>query len=313
MSDVDYLAKTTFDALSMAGWTVHKSMSVGKTREEALQSVSMSFADIEAAMTDTDQGPLARIFGLLRVVGASLGAAWFENAFATIEVDAALAASLACTSIPREYMADIRLPWRCVRIKVPAGVVGDTDSSILILQNKIRNDLVTMTSVGDRNTGGCISLGEEPTLAGFVETADWQWTADTLKNYTPSENDDALARAGAILHQIAAGVCIELATRPVAGPPPARHSVSLRKKGPPTAWVFKLRRSVSVDCRPALLEHIREGRNSIKIQCLVRGHHKRQSHGPNGSLRKWIHIEPYWRGPEDAPIALRSHTIGVGT
>ena len=25
--------------------------------------------------------------------------------------------------------------------------------------------------------------------------------------------------------------------------------------------------------------------------------------------RRWIHVEPYWRGPEDAPIALRSHKL----
>jgi hypothetical protein len=27
-------------------------------------------------------------------------------------------------------------------------------------------------------------------------------------------------------------------------------------------------------------------------------------------LRKWIHVEPYWRGPVDGPVAVKSHKIG---
>lgn len=41
-----------------------------------------------------------------------------------------------------------------------------------------------------------------------------------------------------------------------------------------------------------------------------RGHHKRQAHGTGGLLRKWIHVEPYWRGGEDAPIAVKTHKVG---
>ena len=28
----------------------------------------------------------------------------------------------------------------------------------------------------------------------------------------------------------------------------------------------------------------------------VGGHWKRQPHGPGGTLRRWIHVAPYWRG-----------------
>jgi hypothetical protein len=45
------------------------------------------------------------------------------------------------------------------------------------------------------------------------------------------------------------------------------------------------------------------------VQCLVRGHWKRQPCGHELQDRKWIQIEPYWRGPEDAPIAVRSHRV----
>jgi len=40
---------------------------------------------------------------------------------------------------------------------------------------------------------------------------------------------------------------------------------------------------------------------------LIPGHWKMQPYGPNNSLRKYIHIDPYWRGPKDAPIKYTHH------
>ncbi|NTF16962.1 hypothetical protein G6L37_00785 [Agrobacterium rubi] len=34
----------------------------------------------------------------------------------------------------------------------------------------------------------------------------------------------------------------------------------------------------------------------------VRGHWKNQAHGPSMSLRKYIHVEPYWKGPDAAEV-----------
>jgi len=39
----------------------------------------------------------------------------------------------------------------------------------------------------------------------------------------------------------------------------------------------------------------------LTVRTLVSGHWKRQVHGEGRSLRKWIFIEPFWRGPETAP------------
>jgi hypothetical protein len=56
--------------------------------------------------------------------------------------------------------------------------------------------------------------------------------------------------------------------------------------GPPTTWEFTIRRPVAFDARPSLRAFLREG-----------------------SGRKWIHVEPYWRGPADAPIVVRERKI----
>lgn len=47
--------------------------------------------------------------------------------------------------------------------------------------------------------------------------------------------------------------------------------------------------------------------DKIDYQQLVRGHLKSQPYGPKHSLRKIIWIEPYWKGPEEAPIRVQQH------
>lgn len=42
---------------------------------------------------------------------------------------------------------------------------------------------------------------------------------------------------------------------------------------------------------------------------LVMGHWKLQAHGPQRTLRKMIHIEPYWRGPDMAEAVSRPHVV----
>ncbi len=85
-----------------------------------------------------------------------------------------------------------------------------------------------------------------------------------------------------------------------------RHS-SARGRTADTLPDFKtwyLGREIKVDQNviEAVRSFSREGGSSPKVQCLVSGHWKRQQHGPGRSLRKLIHVEPYWRGPLDAPV-----------
>jgi hypothetical protein len=74
----------------------------------------------------------------------------------------------------------------------------------------------------------------------------------------------------------------------------------------PKAWVFELRRDVTVDCRPWVRSHLEatggRGRGkALLVQTLVRGHWQRY-HTRAGVV--WKQKEPKWRGPEGAPIAV---------
>jgi len=83
-----------------------------------------------------------------------------------------------------------------------------------------------------------------------------------------------------------------------------------RRSKIPNAWDFQISRDVVIDCSSAVKQASLGGKGKpLTLQSLVRGHWKNQPCGPQSSLRKFIHIEPFWRGPEDAPIAVRSHIL----
>ncbi|MBF0306746.1 MAG: hypothetical protein HQL41_13970 [Alphaproteobacteria bacterium] len=50
-------------------------------------------------------------------------------------------------------------------------------------------------------------------------------------------------------------------------------------------------------------------KSRVEVRLLVRGHWKSQVHGPGMTLRKLIHVEPYWRGPEMAELVDRPYLV----
>jgi len=78
----------------------------------------------------------------------------------------------------------------------------------------------------------------------------------------------------------------------------------------PKAWTFKLTRDVDVDARDVVREFLGGQGSPQRVQTLVRGHWQRYAVGSGRELREWRHKEPYWKGPEEAPIGVRSHRLG---
>ena len=83
-------------------------------------------------------------------------------------------------------------------------------------------------------------------------------------------------------------------------------------KEPAAGAQYELGAPVTIDLR----QHVRDflagsGRKGVspKVQFLVRGHWRHQVCGPGRVDRKYIHIEPFWKGPEDARVLLRPHII----
>jgi len=81
---------------------------------------------------------------------------------------------------------------------------------------------------------------------------------------------------------------------------------------PPSHRAIVIGKPISVDVSQSVRDDSRTGRHgSPTVQTLVRGHIKRQVIGVGRTGRKVIWVEPYWRGPEDAPILARPYAVGT--
>ncbi len=225
---------------------------------------------------------------------------WAESGFPMVEPGHRLAASFMATSFSGLDMP--RTPWPCFAVMAPPGLLSDygfvlvqphdggscTTANFWGASFSIKSEIFSGFLVGDART--VISK-----QAAFSEAA-----ADQVK------------KISIVLDRLVVGCWLEMQEyRPADLRAPLEHAQHQRRTNKtPTVYSFKLTRPVKVDVREAVRDYV-EGKTSSSpsVQTLVRGHWKQQPHGPGRELRKYIHVEPYWRGPEDAPIAVRPHRI----
>jgi hypothetical protein len=243
-----------------------------------------------------------------------IGASWGFSGFPVLRPTHKLAASLMATHIPRDLVGEVKMPWPIVVVEVPNGLVpveyGPAGSYPFVTTH------VGLMRMG--NGGYALFYFKEhacvmPYIACFL---------DSLADLT--DGQDAREK---LLRRLLLNAIIETDRpllreeigkgRPVgrpAGKPEGKKHKDKRKKQKDEsvtvgAWNIVLRRDVKLDVRGWVTEYVKGGGKSPLVQTLVRGHQKRQPYGPNHSLRKWIHIEAYWRGPEDAPVVVRSTVL----
>lgn len=221
-----------------------------------------------------------------------LGFIWAFHGFPSVVVGHRHAASLMSTSVS-EDLSDVFMPWPSMLLRCPEGLVTEDTVPILVGCNPPHAEALFLLN------GRWVYWNSPRGLTGFAEAAR-------------QESDTSERRAMELVARLLVGVSLEMQTapQPPAGARAKSQVARMRRGKEPRAWTFRLARNVVVDCRPAVRAYVEHGGRHPTVQSLVRGHHKRQPCGPGGTARKWIHVEPYWRGPEDAPIAVRSHVLG---
>ena len=207
------------------------------------------------------------------------------------------AAALMLTRVPDD-LAEVVFPWPCFAVDVPEGLVAHEGRAIdhvffahgrQLSSGEPTAFLIGVPRVATKFDGICGIRADN--VCALVAAAR-----------TPAEK---------LLSRYAVGVAIELTQhRPALAHAAGDRAVRRGPRGEPVTATFQLTRDVKVDCRQAVRDYCaRGGREAPSVQSLVRGHWKNQPHGPGRAERKRLFVEPYWRGPEDAPIALRSHVL----
>lgn len=249
-------------------------------------------------------------------------ARWADQAFPVLAMGHKYAASLMATSIPSEYAAEIIPPFKAFMIEIPNGLIDVRDDQGVSwnVRYALVQFLENIPGVFVWNyvliTEGSITLWRHGVPTNLLTEAkpehvtSWE---DYSFSFKIDSHDD---RVNVVIGRLILGACLALSSKDSSKPIGKSHSCpsgSLRTSPEPLVRVFQLGRPIVVDCRQTIKDYLSGEKHSApSVQKLVRGHWQRQPYGAQSSLRKWIQKEPYWRGPEGAPILQRAmHLKGV--
>lgn len=180
-------------------------------------------------------------------------------------------------------------------------VSPETGEAVIMLIERARLPIVN----------NCIAVAGD-TLADAL-------TASNSNPNDPTGRSERLVRMGL---RLVAGLLLSLQdasnfksrTVPYRSPRPGAKGIA--RHGEPEHRFITVGKPLTIDCRPAVRSYIDEGigrRTACgkgggppTVQTLVRGHYRRQVCGVGRLQRKTIWISPFWRGPEEAVILVRT-------
>lgn len=274
---------------------------------------------------------------------------WLHNACTSLTTTHKFAAAL-CASASKgiDIARDIKLPSPAFRVRVPNGVLDAPEHGIEVSHVDVEflSNGDSMYSV--HGSGPMIESRREPGTfsrrvlclpvmfsraseverARLVESADeflYQPTdlfggdeSESVFDLSPEAASqlsqaevDVRRRIVLMARRLVIGLLLTFTHTPDWKSKVAVGTGAVRRNGPPPHRNIFIGRPISLDARPAVAQYISGAKSSApSVQSLVRGHYKRQVIGVSRAGRKVIWIEPYWRGPEDAPILARPYQVG---
>lgn len=233
-------------------------------------------------------------------VGSSM---WTESGYPTVRCDGELGAALMLTDSSGATL-EPQLPWKAFLIHVPPDTLhyryqGKEPTPVESLLVSYSGDVFMVTLVGPEPSMP-FSIAWGSSLEELLRSRD-TWTQHAIV----AELAVNLVRG--VLLQIQAGRL----TRVKAQKPASGHR--WRRPGElPATQDFVLGTPIREgrDYLGAVRSIARGTQRYGKVQWLVRGHQRWQACGPRHTERKLIWVEPFWKGPVDAPVRVREHVLG---
>lgn len=231
---------------------------------------------------------------------------WRADRFPRVVLGPRRAASLMSTGVAAEQMTEILPPWRAFLVELADSPVTVRDPFVGGLAPIDRVEVHFSTHHEGQPAWTMIASTAMGTSLQRFNVFVPDWINDRLVFEGPcdaysTDVDDEDLRALSVLSRLVAGLCLSLTTpeqRDDAGRRAKGKSYRQRRRGPAILTDYVLGDDVRVDVREAVADYVARGGRAPRVQHLVRGHWKTQPHGKERSLRKWIQVEPYWRGPD---------------
>lgn len=246
---------------------------------------------------------------------------WAQEAFPQITMPHKYAAALLATAVPTDLLDAVRAPWMCFRIDVPDGLIQLDNPRVG--PESVRHLWVLRLPHEQYGTAWAYRMVTGSALEF------WRFGVPT-EELVPKAGDDGGADKDPLLIQVTdlderaahlAGVliinlCLAMTNPDMvreSGPGHQRWRDAKRRDArlpEPAVRSFQVGKPVKHDFRGAVASFLAGESTKLSVQSRVAGHYRAQPFGPKASQRKIIWVEPYWRGPEDAPIAVRPHRVG---
>lgn len=291
-------------------------------RADALQSIGPVLDSRYGLDAGTTERAVTVLLGLGHYSAVSASniatlASWYDQGLPTLELGHKLAASLMVTSIGPQVLEGLRMPFHSFCLRVPTGLVfmhdmkGEREVEVTELRMGWMQDSAETPMYvfyGKCSDDSTQMFGHYESLEMMYEDVSDAPLSDS--HFLDVVLDDLDKRSSLLCRRLLLNVCLmmtegkhkELTRRP-------SHSGQSTRQGPPTRRVFRLTQAVTHNFRDNVSKFLRSGGGKINVQCIVSGHWKMQPCGPGLLERKRIFVEPYWRGPEDAEIAVRPHKL----
>jgi hypothetical protein len=245
---------------------------------------------------------------------------WLKSGLPQVTMGHKYCAALLATGVPEEVLDLVVAPWRAFVIQVPNGLIYCDDGKGR--QTEVRAVLVAKLD-GSATSKWCyIAMTTSTVLLWRFSPNIRDLLRETLEANAYDgysfllDFEDIDDRAGALIGRLVVNSCLAMSDPTnLKAPKPmsSKAKAKAAKRGLPTVTNYVLGKPIKLDCRQAVAAYGRGERRAPSVQVLVRGHWKRQPCGPGRQQRKLIHVEPYWRGPEDAPINVREVHLEKGT
>lgn len=244
-------------------------------------------------------------------------AMWAQCGFPTVEMGHKFAASLLVSTIDKDMLADLHAPWKSFLILLPDNLLFITDEGTK-QPTPIRQILVFQFKPGVRwcyiaygATG--ISIWKHGASASLLLPSQDE-SAEIPRSGFEITNDDLRTEVliGRLIITTCAAMTIHGMSEPI-GLGHARHAAARKREEepPPVLSMFKLGKPITVDFRDRVREFATGKREGHKLDArhMVCGHFKRQHFGPKNAMVKTMWREPYWRGPAEAAVLVRTHVL----
>jgi hypothetical protein len=234
---------------------------------------------------------------------------WADSAFQKLVTSHTFAAALMSTKVDAESIEDLQLQWKAFMVVLPEKLVDHWDRLYFWITGDGGQEPFTyhlLVRAQNHEDGSVLVSGSN--VAELFNEAEEIEPVGELSIAPYHQRVVLLAKRLIVGLLLTMQNTNNFKNKEYGG----RNAEKGEPRGEPNHRVCMIGRAIKVDCRPAIRKFLvgtdRRGKREVappSVQVLVRGHYKRQVLGVGRKQRKVIWIEPYWRGPEDAPILTR--------